>query len=57
MNVSELIAAVGVLEPLVEDLIKYWHGGAKPKWFEVLPEVSKSRATYEALVRAKTQTS
>lgn len=54
MNVSELIAAVGVLEPLVEDLIKYWHGGAKPKWFDVLPEVSKSRATYEALVRAKT---
>lgn len=47
MSVANLLTALSILAPLIEELVAYLRGGPKPKWFSELPEKSRSRVELE----------
>lgn len=48
MQLAEILAAVEILQPIVEDLVKYLRGGKFPDSLMELPNPTRSRLVFAA---------
>jgi len=48
MSLTNVLKAVEVLAPLVEQVVQYIQGGERPAFFETLPEVLRSEVALKA---------
>jgi hypothetical protein len=47
-QVSAIIRAMEILEPIVTQTVEWLQGGVKPEFVSTLPPVAKSRIAYNA---------
>lgn len=48
MSLTNVLKAVEVLAPLVEQVVAHLQGGPKPEFFETLPETMRSEVALKA---------